>query len=281
MAGLGCRGFSRVGAGAAGVTQSKKGVHSTATMEKKTLEHDDDGDLREIGPGEVRQPPRPAWPVVLTTVAVSFVLTGLVYGLSLRWGWTLGRIHLGLLAACILANLVCLLIWNPVVVARRMVFHEGTKAWDFVWSMGFLVALVTVVVVAVQDLNGRNVDPPPGTGWLIGLTIFGPGWVLLTRAMVANPFFEKTVRIQTDHGHHVIDRGPYAYVRHPGYVGISAILLSTPLLLASAETILPILVTVAMLVIRTALEDRTLQAELPGYAQYANRVRFRLIPGIW
>jgi len=79
----------------------------------------------------------------------------------------------------------------------------------------------------------------------------------------------------------VIDTGPYAYVRHPGYVGFAGWLLSTPILLASAWTFAPALLTVAGLVIRTALEDRTLHAELPGYPEYAARVRFRLIPGIW
>ena len=112
-------------------------------------------------------------------------------------------------------------------------------------------------------------------------TGFGLAWVLITWTMVANPFFEKMVRIQTDHGHHVIDRGPYAHIRHPGYVGFSAVFLSTPLLLASAETFFPILIAVAVLVIRTALEDRTLQGELPGYREYAARVRYRLIPGLW
>ena len=90
-----------------------------------------------------------------------------------------------------------------------MVFHTGTKAWDHVLLMVFL-AIFVAVVVAVQDLNTRNVDPPPGIAWLVGLTIFGPGWTLITWSMVANPFIEKTVRIQTDHGHRVIDRGPNA-----------------------------------------------------------------------
>ena len=162
-----------------------------------------------------------------------------------------------------------------------MVWHAGQKDWDLVLMMVFVAVFVAVIVVAVQDLDARKVDSPLGIGWLIGLTMFGLGWVLVTWAMVANPFFEKHVRIQTDHGQHVIDRGPYAYVRHPGYVGFSAVFLATPLLLASAATLPPILATVGLLVIRTALEDRTLQAELPGYRKYAARVRYRLMPGLW
>jgi len=227
------------------------------------------------------QPTRLAPAVIFATLAIAVLLAVLLYMLARRSGSTPGRIYLVLLAAGVLANTVCLSIWNPVVLARRVVFHAGTKAWDHVLMTVFMTIFVTLVVVTVQDLNARTVDPPPGTGWLIGLTIFELGWVLVTWAMVANPFFEKTVRIQTEHGHHVIDRGPYAYIRHPGYVGFSVVFLSTPLLLASARILVLTLVVVAVLVIRTALEDRTLRAELPGYREYAARVRYRLIPSLW
>ena len=99
--------------------------------------------------------------------------------------------------------------------------------------------------------------------------------------MSVNPFFEKTVRIQTDNQHRVIDAGPYALVRHPGYVGFSLWLLSVPPLFASTYAFVPAVVAVVLFVIRTALEDRMLQTELPGYAEYATRTRFRLIPSVW
>ena len=97
----------------------------------------------------------------------------------------------------------------------------------------------------------------------------------------AYPFFEKMVRIQSNVGHRVIDRGPYSTVRHPGYVGFIATFLATPLLLPSSWIDLLSLIAAVLLVIRTAFEDRTLRAELPGYAEYATRVRFRLIPRVW
>jgi protein-S-isoprenylcysteine O-methyltransferase Ste14 len=171
---------------------------------------------------------------------------------------------------------------KAVTIARRMWPGPGVKAWDWVWTSLFMANFVTLVVVAVQDLETRDVDPgPPGIAWLIGLAVFVSGWWLLTWSMVANPFFEKQVRIQTNHGHHVIESGPYAYIRHPGYVGFVAVLLATPLLLDSAWTFLPALIASALFVIRTALEDRMLQVELPGYREYAGRVRYRLIPGLW
>ena len=115
----------------------------------------------------------------------------------------------------------------------------------------------------------------------MGLALFVPGWALVTWSMSANPFFEKQVRIQKNHGHYVIDNGPYALARHPGYVGFIAVLLATPLLLVSVRTLIPAVIAALLLAIRTALEDRMLQAELPGYREYASRVRYRLIPGVW
>ena len=157
---------------------------------------------------------------------------------------------------------------------------KGTKTWDKVWAV--LYAPVMIAIYVVAGLEARAADSGlPGVAWLLGLTIFVTGPTVLTWSMVVNPFFEKTVRIQTEHGHHVIDTGPYAYVRHPGYAGFLGWILSAPLLLASAWAFVPALLAVAGLVIRTALEDRTLHDELSGYPEYAARVRFRLIPGIW
>jgi protein-S-isoprenylcysteine O-methyltransferase Ste14 len=162
-----------------------------------------------------------------------------------------------------------------------MRFGQFTKAWDMVWAVLFTIAVIAIYVVAVAETRD-GVAREPGASWLLGLAIFTPGWTLVIWSMVVNPFFEKTVRIQTDHGHRVIDTGPYAYIRHPGYVGFAVgWILPTPLLLASTRAFIPALIVVGLLVIRTALEDRTLHAELPGYAEYATRVRFRLIPGVW
>ena len=100
--------------------------------------------------------------------------------------------------------------------------------------------------------------------------------------MVVNPHFEKTVRIQTDRDHRLIDTGPYRIVRHPGYLGtILSFILSAPLLLGSWWAFVPAAASTASLIVRTALEDRTLRTELAGYEDYARRVRYRLAPGIW
>jgi protein-S-isoprenylcysteine O-methyltransferase Ste14 len=217
--------------------------------------------------------------VGLAVVTVVVVLAGLLFVLARRLDWTFGWIYVGIAVATLAINLACLLRWNPELVRRRARLGKGTKIWDGVWLALFGPVMISLYLVAVPE--ARDVWGPPGAAWLVGLAIFVHGWALAIWSMVVNPFFEKTVRIQTDHGHRVIDSGPYAYVRHPGYVGFVGWILSTPLLLPSVSAFVPALLAVILLVIRTALEDRMLRAELPGYAEYAARVRFRLIPGVW
>jgi len=134
--------------------------------------------------------------------------------------------------------------------------------------------------VVKEETSGWG-SSEPGSMWLLGLAIFALSWILTNWSMAVNPFFEKSVRIQTDRGHRVIDTGPYAYIRHPGYTGFAGWIISTPLLLSSTGAFIPALIAVGLVVIRTVLEDHTLRAELTGYTEYANRVRFRLIPGVW
>jgi protein-S-isoprenylcysteine O-methyltransferase Ste14 len=99
--------------------------------------------------------------------------------------------------------------------------------------------------------------------------------------LIENRFFSSTVSIQTDRGHVVCDSGPYRIVRHPGYAGNILPLAGIVLALSSIWTLIPAMVALIITVIRTTLEDRTLQNELPGYRDYARRVRYRLIPGIF
>ena len=208
------------------------------------------------------------------------VFGGFIFVHANRLGWTLGWIYMGMVAAALIVNLVCLLLWNPELIWRHMRVSRFAKAWDKVWAALSVLAVIAFCVVAVREARD-GVLREPGTAWLLGFAIFSTGWALAIWSMAVNPFFEKTVRIQTEHGHRVIDTGPYSYVRHPGYVGFLGWIISTPLLLASPWAFIPALITALLLVIRTALEDRTLRDELPGYIEYANRVRFRLIPGLW
>ena len=187
---------------------------------------------------------------------------------------------IGLYVVVSLVGLVYVGRVNPEVLRNRWSSGEGTEAWDWVLRAVFGPVFIAILVVAGYDIHNGWAPLPPWV-WPIGVVLFVLGNGLFLRAMAENPFFESTVRIQSERGHYVIDSGPYRAVRHPGYVGGVAGILSFPLLLNSAWALLPTALTIVGMVIRTALEDRTLRKKLPGYADYAARVRSRLIPGIW
>jgi protein-S-isoprenylcysteine O-methyltransferase Ste14 len=119
-----------------------------------------------------------------------------------------------------------------------------------------------------------------------GLNLLGFAGLVLAMLLVfwvmrENTFASSVVRIQTDRGHRVCSTGPYAYARHPMYVGVILSIISFPLALGSLFALIPAVIIVGLFIMRAALEDKTLQEELPGYKEYAQKVRFRLIPGVW
>ena len=239
------------------------------------------------GPVDGRELAESAEPVRLSTLkrALAFVWGGGFFGALVfvpvgRIDWIPGWAYVGLMSVYMLATVVYLQRVNPEIIVHRTSLKKGTETWDKVWIGVFAPMFLAIYVVAGLDAR-FGWAPLPLWVWAIGFALFVPGGLLVLRAMGENPFFEKTVRIQSERGHHVIDTGPYGTVRHPGYVGLFGWILSTPLLLTSTWAVLPTALAVIGLVIRTALEDRTLQKKLPGYADYATRVRSRLIPGVW
>jgi protein-S-isoprenylcysteine O-methyltransferase Ste14 len=121
----------------------------------------------------------------------------------------------------------------------------------------------------------------PLAAQIVALAVCALGYALVVWATAANAFFSQIVRIQSECGHAVVTGGPYRYVRHPAYVGAILYELAAPVLLASWWALIPSGLNAILLVLRTALEDRTLQTGLTGYADYARQVRHRLLPGIW
>jgi len=173
---------------------------------------------------------------------------------------------------------------HPGLLAERqnMEKFQSAKAWDKVIAP--LMALsVSFPVVMVAGLDHRFGWSPAFPWWLIvlGFLLISLGYAFAAWALIENRFFSSVVRIQMDRGHVVCDSGPYRIVRHPGYAGNMVALPGIVLALSSLWTLLPAAVALIIAVIRTVLEDRTLQDELPGYRDYARRVRYRLIPGIY
>ncbi len=170
---------------------------------------------------------------------------------------------------------------NPEVVVARCSFHKGTKRWDKILLSFIFPAVFAFVLVAALDHGRFHWFPLPWWVCGVGYVLILVGMGIVTWALAVNKFFEPTVRIQTDRGHKVIDTGPYAIVRHPGYVAGILLFVGTALCLASVWALIPAGLASALLILRTRWEDQTLQAELPGYKEYTERVRYKLIPGVW
>ena len=219
--------------------------------------------------------------LVVSSLAGMGLFVAVIFWPAGRLDWIAGWVHLGILITYLFVNFVYLMRVNPEVIRHRLRIGEGTKVWDKIWAVLFSPFFLAVYVIAGFDAVRFEWSVMSPWLWPLGLTLFVSGAALLTWSMRVNPFFEKTVRIQTERSHRVVDTGPYAFVRHPGYVGFAGWTLSVPFFLVSWWALLPVFLAIIGIVIRTALEDRTLLLELTGYDEYASRVRYRLIAGVW
>ena len=214
---------------------------------------------------------------MLLLLAVLFVSAG-----TLAWpmAWAYVVVYLG----AALGSRALLLRRNPDLIAERAQYTagEGTQRWDrvIVPLIGIIGPLLTLLVAGLDRRFGWT-PPLPVPILLLGLALMVAGTLLSTWAMLINRYFSAVVRIQTDRGQTVVSEGPYRFVRHPGYAGGIVAYLAIPLALGSLWALIPAVLTAALTVLRTALEDRLLHAELPGYAEYARRTRDRLLPGVW
>jgi protein-S-isoprenylcysteine O-methyltransferase Ste14 len=176
---------------------------------------------------------------------------------------------------------ILLLRYNPELMAERLNPPKGAKSWDrAIMSLVRITQLVRYIIAGLDQRYGWTVGFPVAAQ-LAGLVVCVLSYALLAWAMTSNAFFSQIVRIQSDRGQTVITKGPYRYVRHPAYVGMILFEPAISMLLASWLAIIAGGLCAILIILRTALEDRTLQAELPGYVDYSHQVRYRLLPGIW
>lgn len=172
---------------------------------------------------------------------------------------------------------------HPDILQERAHSMElkDTKAWDRILAPVMALGSVVILAVAGFDKLYGWTSPFSPTLKILALIVILFGYALGTWALMENRFFSGVVRIQTDRGHHVVTTGPYRFIRHPGYVGVIWTYFALPFFLDSLWAFIPALLTLAASIVRTALEDKTLQNELPGYKEYAQKTRYRLFPGIW
>jgi protein-S-isoprenylcysteine O-methyltransferase Ste14 len=215
-------------------------------------------------------------------IAVTLIVqAALLFGGAGRLDWPWAWVYLGISLATVLINGTIMLHTSPETIAERGRPKE-MQGWDkAVSGVGGTAMYLALPLVAGLDARfGWTRDL--GVIWHVaGAVVLTVGFGLTAWAMISNAYFSTAVRIQMDRGHTVCRRGPYRFVRHPGYVGMALQSLGMPFLLGSLWALLPALAAAIPMVIRTRLEDRMLHAELPGYQDYAQEVRYRLIPGIW
>jgi protein-S-isoprenylcysteine O-methyltransferase Ste14 len=171
---------------------------------------------------------------------------------------------------------------NPELIEERISRKRpGAQNWDRVFVGILLLATLGIYVVAGLDHRWMWTRPMPGWVMWAGLLLIMLSGALMIWAMKVNPFFSAVVRIQTDRGHHIVTTGPYRFARHPGYAAGLLVNLGLPLLLGSLWALIPSSVASLDLIIRTVVEDRFLHRELEGYADYARKVKWKLVPGVW
>ncbi len=215
---------------------------------------------------------------VFGSMAVMGVVLFLAAG---RLDWTAAWVYLVLNVLIVATIGLYVARRNPDLINERGRIGQSAENWDKVLMSFYTLMLFVLLVVAGLDAVRF--------GWTImhvAVQAIGVVGLFLSMgitywAMLSNPFLSTVVRIQDDRGHQVATTGPYRLVRHPMYVGVILLWLSTALILGSWWALVPALIIAVIFIARTALEDRMLQAELPGYAEYAQRVRYRLLPGAW
>jgi protein-S-isoprenylcysteine O-methyltransferase Ste14 len=224
------------------------------------------------------------WTAIVRFAGLLLLLSAILFIAAGSVNWPMGWVYvLASLAATALSRFV-VLRRSPGLIAERAGYQqaEGVKGWDKA-IMPWVAIYGPLIQVVVAGLNRRFGWTPavPFLWQVVGMVVLMLASLLATWAMASNPFFGAVMRIQKERGHTVVSAGPYRFVRHPGYVGGIVANAAGPLALGSVWALIPGTLTSILVIIRTALEDRTLQEELDGYREYAQRVRYRLLPGIW
>lgn len=219
---------------------------------------------------------------LLSVTLIGAILTaGLFLGAG-QLHWPMGWAYVLIFATTQALIAVFVIRRNPQLAAERAQTRTSEIApWDrpLAGIVGLFGPLAILVVAGLDQRFGWSEVPPVLQS--AALTVAVVGALFTVWAMASNPFFYGRVRIEKERGHAVASSGPYRLVRHPGYLGAAVTDGFAALMLDSWWAAVPALLTIAVIVLRTSLEDRTLVQELDGYGEYAQRVRYRLLPGIW
>jgi protein-S-isoprenylcysteine O-methyltransferase Ste14 len=223
-------------------------------------------------------PRQPVWGRSLVGLAL---VAAVVIGAAGRFDYWQGWVFLGLTAISLGATYLCLRK-NPGLVAERIRPGRGVKWWDkLYYLLSTPLWFATIVVASLDEGRAHWTTAPSLAVYAAALALFAVGQGFYLWAKAVNPFFSSVARIQTDRGQTVCREGPYRLCRHPGYLGGVLFGLATPVVLGSYWALLPQAAAIALLVVRTLLEDRMLTRDLLWYAEYKRSVPALLIPGLW
>ncbi len=216
----------------------------------------------------------------LRAVLAPVVSFALLFGLAGRLDYWQGWVYIVVNTVIVLLQAI-VLTPDKSLIEERLNPKQGVKSWDKLY-FGLTTPLffIGMALAGLDARFGWTTNMPLVAYWL-GVLVYLAGHAMMQWARYTNRFFSSMVRIQTDRGQTVCKEGPYRYVRHPGYVGGFLFTATSGIVLGSWWACIPQVVAALLLVWRTGLEDKTLQAELPGYAEYAKETQYRLLPGVW
>jgi len=209
------------------------------------------------------------------------MIAAILFISSSRLDWWMAWAYLGIFVVGVCVNMIIVIRKNPELIEERSQIKANTKKWDF--YLAGLLSLLSIVVLLVSGLDIRFewTEQIPFVLQSAAVVLVVLGSFLGSWAIVSNPYFASTVRIQSERGHRVVSNGPYQYIRHPGYAGWVLSGIALPVMLGSLWALIPSGLTALIFIIRTGLEDRTLRRELPGYEEYSQNTHFRLVPYVW
>ncbi len=211
-------------------------------------------------------------------IAVLLIFIFILAGTWRYWqAWLFGAMN-SIIIGCLFMGFAD----RTMLISERINSGTNTKWWDKVFWIVYGPMNLAIIIIASLDAGRYHWTPAlPASLYVLGYALYLFSNFIHLWAILSNEFYASTVRIQDERGQVVVVNGPYRWIRHPGYLGISLMLLCIAIVLGSLRALIPVFCVWILLILRTYMEDKTLQKELDGYSAYAQKTKYRLLPGIW
>ena len=223
------------------------------------------------------------WKTAVTSVTWICVMGAALFVPAGTIDWLGGWIFMTEMVLFSAASVAWLAKYDPSLLKERLggPIQKGQTLWDKFFMLTMLVIWYGWMVLMALDVKRWHLSEAPDWVTYAGAVLIALGFLAVLRTFRENSFAAPVIKIQQERGQKVIDTGPYAVVRHPMYAAALLYMLGTPLVLGSWVGLVALPVIVGFLIVRIFIEEATLRKGLPGYREYAARVRYRLVPGIW